>query len=293
MFIYFHADDAGLSPGLTNQVLQCWEDDLIDGFSIIANRESDYMITERLRKRPEKTVHLSVHLNLSDWKCIKETQSHGILIDEAGNFKLPYWKLNFILLIGGAKKRKLLNEIYNEWDSQIVFVKSIVGERQIKAVDGHNHVHMIPSLFLIVTELAKKHNIKYVRFSKEFFFIDKLSDLFTVSFFSGCLKQLILFLFRIKIKAMETGYSPKTEAVLGVQYSGKMTVQNIKAGINRARKNKVKSLEIILHPGQVSKTEIDRFSFNRSTRKFFLSDMRKEELKTLQQIKKDNLAEVK
>mgnify|MGYP006191909111 CR=1 FL=1 len=182
MTVYFLADDAGISNTATSYIAEAWQQNLLDGFSIVANRDCSKQLQNILQKNRHRECILSAHLNLTDGKSIAMHGSGAIIADDQGRLRISFIKALYLVIIGGKRKQRFLQEVQTEWNAQINFIKNICGDRKLSFVNGHNHLHMIPSLFQIATELSKKHNIPCVRIAKEHFSIQSF-DIFFQPFF--------------------------------------------------------------------------------------------------------------
>lgn len=287
MNIYFHADDAGIDYEVTKRVINCWEENLIEGFSVIANESCYQIMKDSFNENIHKEISLSVHLNLSDGKSLGSFSETYLLTDHNCNFSLGLLKLMFYLIVGSSKRKVFLQQVYNEWEKQILSVKKMAGDRRIFAIDGHNHIHMFPSLFSIAVELAQKHSINKVRISKEFYFAERWIDYFKLYYLSNSIKRTLLWFLTRIIMNRKIIFSPKTEAIIGIQYSGHMLPEKVRAGINKTKKKNMKSVEIIFHPGRASYRGINNFASTKSARKFFLSYWRAKEYESLKIIRNE------
>jgi len=79
-----HADDYGLTKGITDHILSTFDHGILNSTSIIANGLAfDYAI-EEIKKRPE--LRLSIHLNLVEGSPILPLEEVSMLVDKQGDF---------------------------------------------------------------------------------------------------------------------------------------------------------------------------------------------------------------
>ena len=95
---------------------------------------------------------MGVHVNLT---CAKALFSENILTENG------LLNNTFVKLLFKWKSKKVLESLEKEIELQILKIKEIGIE--ISHIDGHEHVHIIPSVNKIVRKLAKKYEIKRVR----------------------------------------------------------------------------------------------------------------------------------
>jgi predicted glycoside hydrolase/deacetylase ChbG (UPF0249 family) len=289
MEIHLQADDVGIGTNATRMILDAWEKGLLNGFGIIANEECRAMISEALLKNTDRACTLSAHLNLTDGTAQNSYIKDSRITNPDGRLKIGFSKALFLLLRGGSVKRQFLQEVYNEWDLQLQFIKDVCGERKLTAVNGHNHIHMLPSLFSIATQLAAKYEIPHIRIVNEHFSIAKRKDLTKTFFLLNIFKWITLTICRYRIKQKHIHYSSLSDEVFGVLYSGHITTNAVRKGIKSAKERGAKSLEIFLHPGQSLPHEMDKWASTRSGRLFFIHPARKEEMDVLKQLQREQI----
>ena len=149
--IILNADDLGFSLGVNNAILQAHQKGFLSHASLIANTEYfDHAIEKVI---PEcKDLKVGVHVNLT---CAKALYKENVLTRNG------FLENTFIKLLFFRKTRKVLDSLEKEIELQIIKIKN--AGISISHIDGHEHVHIIPSINKIVRRLAKKHNINRVR----------------------------------------------------------------------------------------------------------------------------------
>ena len=291
--VIYHSDDMGATLSITARLIEAWERGLLDGFSIFADSAYLEDIKKSLRASPERTARIAVHLNLWEGKPILPALEVPRLVDKDGYFKVGFLDiLKRYLLSPGKEKTALLDEVEREWDAQIKKVTDTVKPRTVAAVDGHSHIHMLPFLFKIATRLAKKYDISEIRIVAEpYHFSDKFSECLSKVFVKNIIKHLVLsacvpFDVRIAKKA-RVGYP---ESMIGILYSGIMSRANIASGIMAAEKKRIKKIEVLMHIGRASETELMRWKGDRKKASFVLSSRRDDEYKELACLRKNENA---
>lgn len=289
MIIHLQADDAGIGNHATRMILQAWEEGLLNGFGIVANKECNEQISASLRMNKEIDCTLSAHLNLTDGMALQPYTEGSLIIKPDGRLKIDFVQALIILAKSGRAKRLFLQEVYREWDMQLQFIKQVCGERKLKVINSHNHVHMLPSLFAISAELTKKYGIPQVRVVNEFFFVAKRTDLCKAFFWVNLCKWVVLKVCFYRIKKRKIRYSSLTKEVFGITYSGHITVDAISKAVSSAKRRGVDSLEIFLHPGQSLSSEMDKWASRESAKSFFIDPARNEEMEVLKKIKHEHV----
>ena len=142
--------------------------------------------------------------------------------------------------------KKYLEYVEKEFEAQIV---KLLNDGIIPvSINSHVHTHSIPKFFEIVSRLAQKYGIKYVRTQKEnFYFVPNLKRHLNLSYFVNIIKNIILNTFTFINKNTLKKYKCKTnENFLGVLYTLNMDKSTIIEGLKAVKDNSV--VEIILHP---------------------------------------------
>ncbi|TWI79086.1 YdjC-like protein [Lacibacter cauensis] len=289
MKVHLHADDAGIGESATQLILDGWARRIIGGFGIVSNKACMSQISEALNRYQELPCTISAHLNLTDGFALLKYENGSTIMDKDGRLKTSFLEALFILLKGGSIKQRFLEEVYQEWDLQIAYLKHVCQGRDVDVINGHNHMHMLPSLFNIAVSLADKHNIKYIRVVDERLFLANLSDMFMPFFWINLCKWVVLKLCLRRIKKQQHSYKAFTQKVFGVLYSGHMTTSAIKKYFSKLRNDGVKSLEVIVHPGLSLSKEMDKWASRSSAKRFFISKERIKEMSTLNQLQSENV----
>ena len=149
--IILNADDLGFSLGVNQAILKANTDGYLSHASLMANTAYfQHAIEEVIPKCPQLKV--GVHVNLT---CASALSSANSLTT---NGEL---RNTFVTLLFQRKNKRVLEDLEKEIELQILKIKN--AGVNISHIDGHEHVHIIPSINKIVRRLAKKHKIKRVR----------------------------------------------------------------------------------------------------------------------------------
>ncbi len=289
MEIIFHSDDMGMTPNVTRNLLKAWDQNLINSFSILANGDGLEIMSLYLKENETKQARIAVHLNLSEGLSSLNYKELSLITTPDG-----YLNCSFIgllikwFLYSKQKKTILLEQIEKEWKAQIEKIQEICSPRKINALDSHTHIHMLPFIFPIVIKLSKLYNIPEIRITREIFHIKSLFDLLSPSWNINLIKHLLLNLLSIIVKTnMTFDTIQQPEAMIGILYTGNMTLKAAKAGINVSQKNNIKKLEVLFHVGRALQSESERWALNKSFARFPLSEHRDREFNELMNLRKD------
>jgi len=148
------ADDFGLTPGVTDGILQAFEKGIVTHTSVLVGGLDFDRTVNLAREKPGLGV--GVHLCSTMGRPALSASKVPSLVDADGRFFLIK-SFVFRALLGRLDKGQLLSE----WSAQIERV--LEADIQPTHVDSHHHIHQLPFCFSVVRELVKKYKIPYVR----------------------------------------------------------------------------------------------------------------------------------
>jgi predicted glycoside hydrolase/deacetylase ChbG (UPF0249 family) len=134
------ADDAGLEPGMTAGAIRAHRDGIVTACSIVANGNAFDDAVARLCDTP--TLEVGAHLALVEERALTT------------GAPMPKGYVQFLL-----SRRRV--DIEAELRAQLD--KILATGLRITHLNGHQHLHMLPSIFAIVQRLADEHRIRYIR----------------------------------------------------------------------------------------------------------------------------------
>lgn len=264
--ISFVADDFGLTKGITDTILEVVDNGPITLVSIIPNGEAVAYAIDEYKKRSEHLT-LAVHLNLTEGKSLSSPQSIPHLVDARGMFMHSVAGLWSAYLLGTRAKRAMLRaEVRTEIVAQLSSIRTVLGTGAL-AVNGHQHVHLIPFVFDALVTLPDIASIRTVR--EPFQWRWSPTALFAYS-------VLTSFSWRAARIARSHGIATN-DAFIGFLYSGHMTEKTLRTGITRAHG----SVEALLHPGSATDGELASWQGSRADLKWHYSPWRTNERETL------------
>jgi predicted glycoside hydrolase/deacetylase ChbG (UPF0249 family) len=238
MNVIFHADDAGVSYGTNEAIIQAHKIGVLTSTSIRTNGVCFSDMVKKLKEN--KQIGIGIHLNLTDG-----TPHIPELSNRQELYKHSFF--SYFVRLQILKDKELLSRCIKELEFEFRMIAKT--GLTIDHVDGQDHIHMIPVLWNETMKLCKKHNINKIRVSYEPMHYSGFFDLLRMIRTGGVLKRAVLsILSRVnKRSATQNGFH-FPEAFYGVLYTSKMDTQAVKASIIDAKKRKYKTIEIALHP---------------------------------------------
>jgi len=240
MKVIINNDDFGLSHGFNLAIEDCFKNGLTTSTSIrtngIAYKQSVRNIIPKIGN-----IGLGIHLNLTDGKT--KTPE---LANKSGDYKRNF--LNYLIELLWPNNT-LLRLI--ESDIRLQFVQAIQKDRlSIDHINSHEHIHMIPPIFKIVSMLAHEFSIPFVRVANENWHLTGNIKQDLHSFINtNFLKFLVLKIFsQINIHTLKKYNLRSPDRFYGVLYSGHMNSMTIMAALQNAMKHHLPLIEILAHP---------------------------------------------
>mgnify|MGYP001573748938 CR=1 FL=1 len=283
MKLIIHADDFGLSKGITNNILDSFDNGILSSTSVFANGYAfDYAINE-YKKRSH--FRLSIHINLVEGKPLLPADKVYMLINREGEFchSFPFLWLKYIS--GNQKiKQTLKHQVKLEISAQINKVKECF-DRDFKInIDSHLHYHLIPFVFETLLELNEGFKFSYIRLPREQFFFPDAGKYLKNYFGVNLIKYFLLNSLSNKyMQCLSTSKLSYCDYFVGVLFAGNMSEYVVKSALLRIMlaNGEKNIIEVLFHPGGASKDE-ELFWKNRKVLKnYYFSEWRKKERETI------------
>lgn len=228
-----NADDFGISESVNNGILSAHQNGILTSTSIMANGLAFDHAVAMAKTAP--SLDVGVHITLVEEQSLLDWQSIPSIADSSGKFH------------GNAKlfARKYftgqiaLAEVRAEIEAQIA--KVINAGINISHIDGHQHLHMLPQVFDVVVELAKKYDIPAMRIPNEQVRSYMLKDVAKVS----RVIELLMLKFFCHLRKSSDISSPDSFA--GFYYGGRLNSANLMTILQQLPTTGV--CEIMCHPG--------------------------------------------
>tara|TARA_Y100001958_G_C21184899_1_gene514144 strand:- start:288 stop:1208 length:921 start_codon:yes stop_codon:yes gene_type:complete len=272
-----HADDFGVSKGVTDNICSTFDDGILTSTSIIPNGSAfEYAIN---KYKDRKKLNLSIHINLVEGKPLTNPAELHFIVSKKGEFNKSFASLWLMYLLASPQKKgQIRQQVKKEIKAQINKVVSNCDNNFRISIDSHLHLHMVPFIFKILCELNDEFQFKYIRLPKEKLFFVK--DKFIRNYFGlNIIKNILLKLLSAnKKKILEKKGINSNDFFLGVLFTGRMSSTNVFLGLNKINKYKnAKLVEILFHPGGANNDESDIWNNQIELKSFYLSNWRKKE----------------
>ncbi len=154
-----NADDFGMTEGVNRAILDAHRRGIVTSTSLLANGSAFASAAEIARQTP--ALGVGVHLNLTEGRPSCDPARIPSLVTPRGGFFPGAGRLAWRVLAG----RVALREIESEFRAQIE--KVLAAGIAPTHLDGHQHVHMWPSVFAVTARLAQDYRMRGVRCSQE------------------------------------------------------------------------------------------------------------------------------
>ncbi|MBQ7633695.1 MAG: ChbG/HpnK family deacetylase [Alphaproteobacteria bacterium] len=158
--IIFNADDFGISRGVNAAIIEAHTKGILNSTSLMVNQEFAAEAAEAAKNMPDLEVGL--HLNLTNEKPAADSRDIPLLTDADGKLKNGFVKL---LLLSFLHPEKFASQVETEIRAQAQ--KYMATGLKMAHIDGHRHVHLIPTVFKIVCKIAREYNVRRIRVMNE------------------------------------------------------------------------------------------------------------------------------
>jgi len=289
---YFHADDYGVTPRQSEEILSCYEEGALNSISVIANApqlEKCHQLLEE--KDTKKRIRRVLHLNFVEGHSVAPAENIDMLVDKTGYFSCSFMKmLKWNYLIKGECRKQLKEQLVLEIAAQLDRVTQEC-DYHITAIDSHQHYHMIPIVMESLLEVMEKKKllIKEIRIP-----VDPLGPIMATPSlwlkipFINWIKWGILWLHKGKATKHLKQRKIQTPVFFGIFFTCQMKEKVVARLLPKYTKYAVrhgKSLELMFHPGGLETDQELLDKRSKELREFYMSDNRKREADCLQSMK--------
>lgn len=253
MRCFFHADDCGLTRGITESILTCLDAGPLSGTSVMMGGEYAKEAIAALAQRPQ--VMAAVHLNLLEGAPVAPPADIPELVGQDGLFRFGLLQLSAMLCtLGPRRKKRLLNDIRTEFSAQIDLFRNLLPDAPLR-LDGHLHIHALPLLHEVMRELIHEYPVSYARVPGELHHKAPASLSLLVG---GSLRQgLLSFWARSLRKLLQQEGVAHSAFFVGAFASGHLTLPRLQASLDAVRRvaKPEDIVEIMVHPGGLAPGE--------------------------------------
>lgn len=232
--IFIVADDLGLAKPINDGIIFLLTNGSIDGASIMADGEAFKDALEKLKNL--KNPNIGIHFVLIEEKPVSKKEAISSLVNKKGRF-WPDYNVFFAKYLTGKIKK---DDIHRELKAQID--NCVNSGINIKFINSHQHLHLLPGILKIVINLAIEYHIPYIRTVDEPFRFGN----------SGFIRKIQLLLLKTlsrlaKKKIMEGGLK-SNDIFIGFLKAGSLNRSDINLAYELARDSENK-IELGCHPG--------------------------------------------
>jgi hopanoid biosynthesis associated protein HpnK len=228
-----HADDFGLSESVNRAVIVAHENGIVTSTSLMAGGDAFEHAVTLAKACP--TLDVGVHLTLTEQRPVAAPETVRSLVGADGSFAPHAIQFTKRYLRGEIA----LADIRTELDAQIrrVLEHGLVPSH----LDGHQHVHVLPGIARIVAELARRYDVRAVRYPAERLCAYMLKD------FAGAtrvLQQLALGGLSV-LSPLRT--LRRAERFVGFYFGGRLDERNLRTVLEHLPAHR--TTELMCHPG--------------------------------------------
>ena len=157
--VIINADDSGFSAGINEGILVAHRRGVLTSTTLATNMPAAEDALARLADAPGLGV--GIHLNVCQGPALSDLGRSRLADPQTGLMNWTAKKLAMATLFCPG----LVGAIEAEYDAQIRWAV----ERGLHPthVDSHRHTHAFPPLFRVACRLARRHNIRFVRWPIE------------------------------------------------------------------------------------------------------------------------------
>ena len=153
------ADDFGLTHSINEGILMAVREGIVTNINLIATGDAANEAISIIKY--DKIPEIGVHLALTETRPVTSLRLIASLVDESGAF--PGTRIGFLRKLFSG--RIDIEHVKIELKSQID--KAAHSGARITNLSSHEHLHMIPEIFKVVTDLAKEYGVNYIRVLKK------------------------------------------------------------------------------------------------------------------------------
>jgi predicted glycoside hydrolase/deacetylase ChbG (UPF0249 family) len=270
-----HADDCGLSPGITDAIVACYDNGWLRRTSVVVNGAAWEHAVDAITCRPGLAVAL--HLNLFEGRPLSDVRDVDLLVDGGGRFSRSFLSL-WAHGLTGRRAARLRAQIGLELRRQIERFVEAFGNRGALSIDSHVHYHMIPVVFDELLALSAEFPIKEVRLPREPLYWPLTAGSPRPAMMNAVKNVILRLLSRRGLPALNERSLMTSAAFVGVLGTGAMTLAHVRAALTHLRRAGVAGVvEILFHPGGARPEEASLWRDRPRLQAFYLSPNRARE----------------
>jgi len=229
--LIINADDYGYFPCISQGILEAASSGALTATGILANSPD---LKAQLKWLDSiEGLDLGVHLNLTFRQPLTSNMAEKLSRWD-GCFPGVY-SMTSMLLTGKIG----IDDVWGEWHAQIEACQ----RKNLRFLNSHEHIHMLPILFPLVLELAQEYQIPHVRLTQA----EWLAPFGVPALVRNTLMQAMQTINRPRLKV-------QAPIFLGLSRSGKLDYDYLATIFSKLKPGK--SYELMCHPGRFDPSEI-------------------------------------
>lgn len=234
-YLIVNADDFGIDEEINRGIAECFRDGIVRSVSIVSNGLAFEDALNLVKKNTD--IGIGVHLCLVGERSILPKEKIPSIVDDKSFLSKNY--RHFLYKICSNKVNLL--EVKDELEAQM---KKVLDTGIMPThLDSHQYTHLIPPIFNIVIQLAKKFNIKWMRYPKE----NKYNKNIRFISVGNCIKKLYLAFFSgYQLNALQDNnlyYADFSYGIMGKGYLNSHILKGVLEHLNSGL------TDITCHPG--------------------------------------------
>ncbi len=232
-FLIVNADDFGLTKGVNRGIIKSFKEGVVTSASLLSVGRYFDNAAELAKENPG--LGIGIHLCLTEERPVLEKKDIPSLVDKKGCLLKSRWNFIFCCVLGKVEYA----EVEKELDAQIQ--KILEKGLRITHIDSHGYIHMLPGVLAVVIKLAKKYNIKIIRYPRE-----------KISFYNLKWHKYVQFCF-IDLLCLLARFNPgyrnfiKTDYYFGFLDSGQLSIESVRKTLAIFNHG---IAELVCHPGE-------------------------------------------
>ncbi len=230
-FLIVNADDFGLCREISKGIIKAYLEGIVTAASVVVNGK---YFKEGIALLKDTGIDAGIHLTFTGSEKPLSGSIKG-LVDSRGLFLKSYIEAIPRLILGQFDR----NALEKELSEQIIMLKD--NGIPVSHIDSHQHLHLLPGVRDIVTGLAQRFKIRWVRVTR--------SDIFGVK---GLVMNILGNSLKKRLKKHDLAYA---DAFKGFEYGGRMNENNLSSLLKKIDNNGI--TEFMVHPGYDASSEYD------------------------------------
>jgi predicted glycoside hydrolase/deacetylase ChbG (UPF0249 family) len=232
-YLIVNADDYAYFKCVTDGILKAAAQGLVTATGVLANAPRFGEDVARLRACPGLDV--GVHLNLTEGVPLTD-ELRTALARSSGRFA-GKWYMAAAILRGVVR----LDAVEREWRAQIE--RCTASGVEVRFLNSHEHIHMLPALFALTQALARDYRIDHVRVPT--------AELDGASSVGSLIRAAIVGVLGHVNRRSTSG--PRVR-FLGLEASGRLDRGYFERTLPRLKKGEI--YELMCHPGEYDPAEV-------------------------------------